>query len=235
MQEVIPMQFVTPVPSTVIGYIRVSTDEQSLSVEAQHRALERWCQAHQAQLIAVYEDVGISGGAPLEKRLGVLSALNALARGSGLLVVRRDRLARDTLTAAMAERIAQKAGASILTVTGEGNGDGPEAQLMRAILDAFAQYEKALIVLRTKAGLARKREKGERIGMVPYGKQLAADGVHLIDNPAEQVVIDTVRKLRGSGLSYRSIAAELSYRGLTDRAGGWFTHTQVVRMLGEVA
>ena len=223
------------VPVTIIGYIRVSTDEQSLSVEAQHQALARWCQTHEALLLAVYEDVGVSGSTPLEKRPGLLSALNALARDRVLLVVRRDRLARDTLTAAMAERIAQHAGASIVTVGGEGNGDGPEAQLMRTILDAFAQYEKTLIVLRTKAGLARKREKGERLGMVPYGKRLAADGVHLLDHPTEQAVIATVRALRASGLSYRAIAAELNRRGLTNRVGGRFRHTQVVRILDEAA
>jgi DNA invertase Pin-like site-specific DNA recombinase len=223
------------VPATIIGYIRVSTDEQSLSIEAQHQALARWCQTHQAQLLAVYENVGVSGSTPLEKHPGLLRALNALARDRALLVVRRDRLARDTLTAALAERIAQKAGASIVTVSGEGNGDGPEAQLMRTILDAFAQYEKALIVLRTKAGLARKREKGERLGMVPYGKRLAADRVHLLDHPTEQAVIVTVRALRASGLSYRAIAAELNRRGLTNRVGGRFTHTQVVRILDEAA
>ena len=219
----------------IIGYVRVSTDEQSLSVEAQRQALERWCQSHQAQLAAVYEDVGVSGGTPLEKRPGLLSALNALTRGSALLVVRRDRLARDALTAAMAERIAQKAGACIMTVNGEGNGDGPEAQLMRVILDGFSQYERALIALRTKAGLARKREKGERLGMVPYGKRLAADGVHLIDNAAEQAVIETVRELRASGFSYRAIAAGLNRRGLTNRAGGRFMATQIVRMLAAAA
>ena len=121
---------------------------------------------HEAQLLAVYEDVGVSG-TPLEKRPGLLSALNALVRDRVLLVVRRDRLARDTLTAAMAERIAQNAGASIVTVGGEGNGDGPEAQLMRTILDAFAQYEKTLIVLRTKAGLARKRRRASAWAWCP--------------------------------------------------------------------
>ena len=120
-------------------------------------------------------------------------------------------------------------------MTGEGNGEGPEAQLMRTILDAFAQYEKALIALRTKAGLARKREKGERMGMVPYGWQLDADGVHLIDHAPEQAVIVTVRALRTSGLSYRAIADELNRRGMVNRAGGRFNHTQVVRMLDEVA
>jgi DNA invertase Pin-like site-specific DNA recombinase len=202
-----------------VGYVRVSTDEQSLSVDAQWQALERWYQAHQSPLMAVYTDVGVSGGTPLEKRPGLLSALNALTRGRVLLVVRRDRLARDTLTAAMCEKIAQKIGASIMTVTGEGSGEGPEAQLMRTILDAFAQYEKARIALRTKAGLARKRERGERLGMVPYGWQLAADGVHLADHASEQAVIATVRALRASGLSYRAIADELNRRGLVNRAG----------------
>jgi DNA invertase Pin-like site-specific DNA recombinase len=219
----------------VVGYVRVSTDEQSLSVEAQQQALERWCAQQQAELIAVYADIGVSGGTPLEKRAGLLSALNALIRGGVLLVVRRDRLARDTLTAAMCEKIAQKAGASIFTVTGEGNGEGPEAQLMRTMLDAFATYEKALIALRTKAGMARKREKGERLGMVPYGMQLDPDGVHLLENAPEQAVMATVRELRDSGLSYRAIAAELNRLGTVNRAGGRFNHTQVVRMLEDVA
>jgi DNA invertase Pin-like site-specific DNA recombinase len=102
-------------PRQVIGYVRVSTDEQTLSVEAQREALSHWCQGHGATLVEVYTDVGISGGAPLERRPGLLAALSALTKGRALLVLRRDRLARDTLTAAIAERMAWKAGASILS------------------------------------------------------------------------------------------------------------------------
>ena len=222
-------------PRQVIGYVRVSTDEQTLSVEAQHEALSGWCQAHSVTLVEVYTDVGISGGAPLEKRPGLLAALAALTKGTGLLVLRRDRLARDTLTAAIAERMAQKAGASILTVTGAGDGEGPEAQLMRTIIDAFAQYERALIKVRTTTAMQRKRAKGERIGAIPYGYQLAADGVHFVDAPSEQAVITIVCRLRAGGLSYRAIAAELNRRGLTNRAGGRFMATQVVHMLQAVA
>jgi site-specific DNA recombinase len=221
-----------PTPSRIIGYIRASTDEQHLSVEAQRAELARWCQVRRVTLATIYEDVGRSGGAPLEKRPGLLAALAALTRGSALLVVRRDRLARDILAAAMAERIAAKAGASILAADGTGAGDGPEAVLLRTIIDAFAQYERALIALRTKAGLRRKRAKGERVGTIPYGKRLDADGVHLLDHPAEQAVIGTVRALRAEGFSLREIAAELGRRGLTNRAGGRFNHTQVARMLG---
>ena len=103
-------------PSLVIGYIRVSAEEQLLSVDAQRQVQWRWCQAHKAPLRAVYEDIGVSGGTPLENRPGLLQALQALTRDGLLLVVRRDRLARDTLTAALAERFAQHAGAHIVTV-----------------------------------------------------------------------------------------------------------------------
>ena len=222
-------------PRQVIGYVRVSTEEQTLSVEAQEEALRGWSQAHRVTLVDVYVDVGISGGAPLEKRPGLLAALSALSKGSALLVLRRDRLARDTLTAAIAERMAQKVGASILTVTGAGDGEGPEAVLMRTIIDAFAQYERALIAVRTKTAMQRKRAKGERVGAIPYGSQLAADGVHVVDAPNEQAVIAIVRRLRAGGLSYRAIAAQLNQRGLTNRAGGRFMATQVVHMLQAVA
>jgi site-specific DNA recombinase len=221
-----------PTPSRIIGDIRASTDEQHLSVEAQRDELARWCQVRQVTLATIYEDVGRSGGAPLEKRPGLLAALAALTRGRARLVVRRDRLARDTLAAAMAERIAAKAGGRILTADGSGAGDGPEAVLLRTISDALAQDERALIALRTKAGLRRKRAKGERVGTIPYGKRLDADGIHRLDHPAEQAVIGTVRALRAEGFSLREIAAELGQRGLTHRAGGRFNHTHVARMLG---
>ena len=222
-------------PRQVIGYVQVSTDEQTLSVEARREALSSWCQAHGATLVEVYTDVGISGGAPLEKRPGLLAALSALIKGRALLVLRRDRLARDTLTAAIAERMAQKVGASILSVTGAGDGEGPEAPLMRTIIDAFAQYERALITVRTKTAMQRMRAKGERIGAILYSYQLAADGVHFIEAPSEQAVIAIVRCLRAGGLSYRAIAAELNQRGLTNRAGGRFMATQVVHILKAVA
>lgn len=95
----------------------------------------------------------------------------------------------------------------------------------------FAEMERNLTAERTAAALSRKAEKGERIGELPYGKMLAPDGVHLLDHPAEQAVIATVRELRRAGLSTRCIAAELNHRGLTNRAGGAFQHTQVCRIL----
>lgn len=45
---------------------------------------------------------------------------------------------------------------------------------MRRIVDAFVEYERLVIRARTRAALTVKRSRGERIGGIPYGHQLAA-------------------------------------------------------------
>ena len=52
-------------------------------------------------MISVHEDLGLSGGTPLEKRPGLLAAPDALRQQAAgiLLVAKRDRLARDVMIA----------------------------------------------------------------------------------------------------------------------------------------
>lgn len=220
----------------VVGYVRVSTDEQALGPDAQREALERWCAANGAALVAAYEDLGVSGGAALDKRPALLDALEALeTHGAGvLLVAKRDRLARDTMVAAMVERMAQRAGATVASADGTGNGDSPEAMLMRRMVDAFAEYERALIGARTRAALAVKRARGERVGHIPYGMQLAADGVHLEPHPGEQDVLAMVREYRAEGLTLRAIGRRLTSRGILPRSGGKW-HPQTVARVADAA
>lgn len=220
----------------VVGYLRVSTDEQHLGPQAQRDALERWCQAHGAELVTVCEDLGVSGAAELEKRPGLLAALDALAaHGAGaLLVAKRDRLARDTMLAAMIERLAERAGARVLSADGTGNEQSPEGALLRAMVDAFAAYERALIRSRTKAALAVKRSRGERVGMLPYGFELGADGRHLAENPTEQRALARIRELRAAGLSLRAITARLNETVPPVRGARWHL-TTVHRLSARVA
>lgn len=124
--------------------------------------------------------VSIPGGvgAALDQRPGLLAALAALRQHNVgiLLVARRDRLARDTLIAALVEQHAQQLGAAIRGVDGSGNTDTPEGVLLRRIMDAFAQYERLTIKARTKAALAVKRSRRERISREPpYGWRLSSD------------------------------------------------------------
>jgi DNA invertase Pin-like site-specific DNA recombinase len=217
-----------------VGYVRVSTDEQSLGPDAQRAAIEKWAQARGVRVAAMFEDHGISGGAPAEKRPGLLAALAALREnGAGLLVAaKRDRVARDTVIAAMVEQAAGRAGATLTTADGSSDGAGPEGQLMRGIVDVFAAYERGVIKSRTRAALAVKRSRGERTGQVPYGYALAADGVHLEENPAEQAIIGQIRTMRAAGLSLRAVTAECERRGLASRAARPFSLTQIARICG---
>ena len=155
--------------ANAIAYIRCSTSRQDLSPVAQRAAIEDWARRKGASIAAWYEDIGVSGGTELEKRPGLLAATEALRTESAevLVVAKRDRLARDVLVSALVERLCERQGARIFSADGAGNGEGPEAQLMRTMIDAFAAYERALIRARTKAALAAKKARGERVGGIP--------------------------------------------------------------------
>lgn len=223
--------------SRAVAYIRVSTDEQALGPKAQRAAIERWASSQRVSIASWHEDIGISGGAPIDQRPGLLAALDSLGASNAghLVVAKRDRLARDVLVSAMAEQLVRRRGA-VITSAGNGaeNGDSPEAQLMRAMVDAFAQFERALIRQRTQAALAAKRARGERIGSVPWGMRLASNGMTLEPDPAEQAVIQRARQLREAGLSQRAIVRTLAGDGVRSRAGGLLGLSQVQRWLSDM-
>ena len=81
----------------------------------------------------------------------------------------------------------------------------------------------------TKAALAAKSRRGEVVGQVPYGYD-GKDGKLVLNGP-EQFVIQSMRALRGEGLSFRAIASELSARGVVNRKGNPIAYSQVARTL----
>lgn len=224
-------------PLVAVGYVRVSTSAQELGPDAQRAALAAWALRSGVELVAVYEDHGVSGAAPIADRPGMLAALEALrTHGAGLLVAaKRDRFARDAMVAAMVERAATAGGAAVRTADGSSDIAGPEGTMMRGIVDVFAAYEREVIRARTRAALGVKKARGERTGEVPYGFRASVDGVRIEADEAEQGVIAVVRELQAAGLSQRAIAAQLSARGLVSRAGTPFGQTQVARMLRNAA
>lgn len=215
---------ITPKNQAVaVAYLRVSTEDQQLGPEAQRGAIERWAAAKGITIASWHVDQGVSGGAELDKRPGLLAALDALEENqAGLLVVaKRDRLARDVVLAAMIESLAAKVGAKVVSAAGEGgdDADDPSSMLMRRIVDAFAEYERALIRSRTRAALGVKKKRGERVGNVPFGFRLAQDGRNLEVDEREQGVMTRARELRAAGTSVRGIVSKLAGEGLVGRSG----------------
>ena len=219
-----------------VAYLRVSTREQAdsgLGLDAQRDACLRLAAELGAELSedSIFVDAGVSGGADLDKCPALLSALDALAGGAVLLVARRDRLGRDVYRLALVERLADRAGARIVSADGAGNGDDPAALLMRRMVDAFAEYERQLIGARTRAALATKRRKGETTGRAPWGFRVGADGVTLEPCPEERRIVDAVQQAGARGLSQRAIARELNAAGYVNRAGRPFNNVTVGRIL----
>ena len=90
----------------VVGYLRVSTEDQHLGPEAQRAAVLAWAGRNGARVVAWHTDHGVSGAAPLAQRPALLAAVAALAAGeaAALVVAKRDRLARDVVEATLIER-----------------------------------------------------------------------------------------------------------------------------------
>ena len=215
-----------------IAYLRVSTGRQELGTDAQREAIERWAKQHGVEVVATFEDRGVSGGAPLDKRPGLLASVDALRQhGAGVLVVaKRDRLTRDPIVGAMVEQMAERVGAQVVTADGAGSGDSPADVLMRRMVDAFAEYERLVIKARTKAALAVKRNRGEKTGgATPYGWQLAADGRMLEPHPDESKVVALVHELLAEDLTLRAICETLSANGIRPRRGEW--HPEKIRRI----
>jgi DNA invertase Pin-like site-specific DNA recombinase len=139
----------------LIGYARVSTAGQDL--DAQRRALAA------AGCTDIIEETasGADGSRPELARL-----LARIARGDTLVVVQLDRLARSLahLLAVIAGLEAR--GARFRSLADPIDTSGPSGTLVLQILGAVAEFERALIRERTRAGLAAARAQG-RVGGNP--------------------------------------------------------------------
>ena len=83
----------------------------------------------------------------------------------------------------------------------------------------------------TQEAMDRKKNRGERCGRVPYGFDLAADGMALCANSDEQGVLEVIRELREQGLSLRDIAGELNRRDIASKSGGPWIHSSIHRIV----
>lgn len=86
----------------------------------------------------------------------------------------------------------------------------------------------------TRAAMARVKAQGRRVGGVPYGFRLAADGRTLETDEGEAAVVAAVRELRASGLSLRRIISRMNAEGVPCRGQRWHP-TTVARLLKDVA
>jgi DNA invertase Pin-like site-specific DNA recombinase len=201
-------------PSVVVGYIRVSTEEQGasgLGLEAQRSAIEAECDRRGWELVEVVADV--ASGKDF-RRDGIAGLLKRCAAGQvgTLMVAKQDRLIRSLpdFGALMASSVRQ--GWSIVCLDLDVDTTTPAGKLMANVMGAINEFERDVIGLRTKEALAVKRAQGIRLGRPPL-------------MPAElrgRIVAE-----REAGASFASIAEGLNRDGIPTAQGGakWWPAT----------
>jgi DNA invertase Pin-like site-specific DNA recombinase len=223
----------------VVGYVRVSTEEQTtgVSLETQEAKIRAWCLLHDGQCVALYRDDGLSGFRGPEARPGLKAALDHVCAMQGTLVVYSlSRLARNTReTIDIGERLDVHA-AELVSLSEDINTTTAAGKMVFRLLAVLAEFERDQIAERTRHAMAYKRALSQRISRhLPYGFRLEADGVTLEIDPAEQLVIAAARAYSTAGLSLREIARRLAADGFLSRTGQLFQPTAIKTMTRRAA
>jgi len=204
-----------------VSYLRVSTQRQGqsgLGVEAQRIAVAGYLNQIGGQLLS--EHVEVESGSS-RKRPVLAEALAQCRRDGAILVIAKlDRLARNVAFVSSL----MESGVEFLAV------DAPYAnRLMIHILAAFAEHERELISLRTKAALSAARARGVRLGS--HGQRLAASRRADAIEAAEAYRQPIVLALQSGAKTLNQIAAHLNKDGWTTRMGAAWSAGTVQRTL----
>lgn len=144
-------------------YLRVSTDDQT--TDPQKMELQAYAAQRGWTVADTFTDT-ISGSKSTRLALDNMLAQVRQKRYDAILVVKLDRLARSLSHFAQLVAEFDKHGVA-LVCPGQGidtSKTNPAGRLQMHVLAAVAEFERSLIIERTKAGLAAARARGVKLG-----------------------------------------------------------------------
>jgi len=172
-------------------YARVSTSGGHQDPEMQLRELREYVEHRGWQITETYTDT-VSGSKDSRPALNRLMADACQRRFDAVLVWKLDRFGRSLrhLVNSLAEL--EALGVAFVSLRDNLDLSTPSGRLMFQIIGAMAEFERALIQERVRAGLRNAQAKGRRLG-----------------RPRADVSETEVAVLRASGASWRTVAKEL--------------------------
>lgn len=209
-----------------IGYIRVSTEEQSADdkygIEVQKQAILSYGETNGYEIVAWLTDT-ISGAKDNRPELDkILYQSDELPFHEAVIVFKNDRIARDTKLYFYYFYTLEKRNVKLLS-TEEHFSEGDDfANIYRSLLMFVAEQERKNIALRTGRGRNLKaRCGGYSGGNKPYG-YYCVDGM-LVLNPAERPIVETIfREHDENETSLLDICDILYEKGYRTRKGKRF-------------
>jgi DNA invertase Pin-like site-specific DNA recombinase len=202
----------------VIGYLRVSTDEQArggLGLEAQREAITRAAE-HRGWSVRWVTDEGYS--AKNLNRPALQQALAGLENGGPkvLVVAKLDRISRSALDFLGLVDRAQHEGWALVVLDLDLDMTTPMGRFTATVMAGVAELERSLISQRTREALAAAKAQGKRLG----GPRKLPDAT-----------LRRVVRLREQGNSLQKIADRLNAEGVPTAKGATWNKTTVARAL----
>jgi DNA invertase Pin-like site-specific DNA recombinase len=226
-------------PKPAIAYLRTSSAANVKcyngcdrdSDARQRDAIHQHARAAGLKIVAEFYDAAVSGADPIDQRQGFTSLL-AWAQENGvrrIVVENASRFARDLIVQETGYALLTRQGFTLIAADDPDafTADTPTARMVRQILGAVSEFEKANLVAKLKGARDRmSAAKGRRIegrkGYTQTSPELIREAKRLARRSPKT----------GEARSLREIAAELAKAGYTTAAGKAFSASQVQRLIG---
>ena len=180
---------------TVWAYYRVSTDKQDYN--SQKLGVLDYCDKNGLTIEKEVVDDGVSGCIKAKDR-NLNKIIKNGNKGDWLIVSELSRLGRSTIDVLETCRIFGKKGINVYLVKQSIKLDeSPMGKMILAILSAFAEMERDLMIQRSKEGIERARQQGKHLGR-PFGFTY------------RKLNIQDVKTLRDTGLAKAEMARLLN-------------------------
>jgi DNA invertase Pin-like site-specific DNA recombinase len=172
-------------------YLRCSTQDQSVAMQLDE--LRDYCRRRQWEIFEEYSDEGISGSKESRPALNRMLADAKRRRFDCVLVYRYDRAARSLRQLVNLLGEFEALGIAFVSVHEGVDTTTPSGRLIFGIFASIAEFERQLIIARTKSGIEAARRRGKVLG-----------------RPRRSPAVDTasIKSLRESGISWDRIAAQ---------------------------
>jgi len=153
----------------VAAYLRVSTANGQQTTDNQRLAIEEACQRRNWRIVRVYEDVGVSGAKHDREGLDQLKQDCRANRFDVVIVWKFDRLARSTQHLLETLELLREHNVDFVSVTEAVDTTTAAGKMVLTFLASVAEFELSLTRERVRAGLARARANGTRLGRPRVG------------------------------------------------------------------
>ena len=216
-----------------VAYYRTSSatnvGDDKDSLKRQEEAVMSYAAANGIDVVREFYDAAVSGADPIQDRDGFSDLLAYVANNGArkVLVENADRFARDLPIQLTGHSMLKKLGYELIPVDAPNHftDDTPTAVMVRQILGAVSEFEKAQVVSKIRVARTRKRmETGKCEGRKSYQEM----------NPN---LVREAKRLRrrnpksGKRYSLQRIARELFEQGYKTSTGKPFASTQIARLV----